>query len=266
MHKLGIRPRSFVVLGEEARLEAAAGVLVGGGYERLGHGQIAAAELALLGVPVRTLEPWREALAQLAPQSWLFAGALSSAAREQAAQYPLRVVDYMESEELALFNAVPTAEGALAILLGATTGTLWRAEVILVGYGRIARVLAPRLRALGARVTVAARDPKARMQAQTMGDEAADIVCLPQLAAHAAIVINTVPHPVVDATVRAALPDGAFVLELAGSPGGGDLAAAQRLGVRVQCAPGLPGIYAPVAAGEAIGRTVLAFMRHTQPM
>ena len=248
-----------------ARMEAAAKVLESEGYTRLPVQRAEDAALVLLGVPVHTLQPWEPVLKTLAPQTLLFAGALSAPAQQQAAQLSLCAVDYMQSEELALFNAVPTAEGALAILLSATDGLLWRSRVVLTGYGRIAKVLAPRLRALGAQVTVAARSPLAQLQAQTLGYEAAPLAVLPQLAAQADFLVTTVPHPVVDASVLAALPQHAFVLDLAGAPGGVDLAAAQRMGIRAQNAPGLPGKYAAAAAGEAIGRTVCAYLHRHDP-
>ncbi len=255
--------RGFAVLGTDARLATAAQVLCDAGWNLLPQPQLAYAQAVLLGTPTPSLEPFAAQLALLPPGTLVFAGAVSPSACRTAAELGLTLVDYMESEELALFNAVPTAEGAIGILLAATPETLWRSRAVLVGYGRIAKVLAPRLAALGMRVTVAARSAAARMQAQALGSEAAELSALPQLAARARFLINTVPSLVVDEAVLTALPPDAFVLELAGAPGGVDREAAQRLGVRLQLAPGLPGKCAPVAAGRAVGHTVLAFLRRT---
>lgn len=253
--------RGFAVLGTDARLAAAAQVLCDAGWTLLPQPQLAHAQAVLLGTPTPSLEPFAAQLSQLPAGTPVFAGAVSAQARRTAAELGLHLVDYMESEDLALFNAVPTAEGAIGILLAATPDTLWRSRAVLVGYGRIARVLAPRLAALGVRVTVAARSAAARMQALSLGSAAAELDELPQLAARTRFLINTVPFPVVGEPVLAALPPDAFVLELAGAPGGVDRDAAERLGVRLQTAPGLPGKCAPVAAGRAVGRTVLEFLR-----
>ena len=255
--------RGFAVLGTDARLAAAAQVLCDAGWNLLPQPQLAYAQAVLLGTPTPSLEPFAAQLALLPPGTLVVAGAVAPSACRTAAELGLTLVDYMESEELALFNAVPTAEGAIGILLAATPETLWRSRAVLVGYGRIAKVLAPRLAALGMRVPVAARSAAARMQAQALGSEAAELSELPQLAARARFLINTVPSLVVDEAVLTALPPDAFVLELAGAPGGVDREAAQRLGVRLQLAPGLPGKCAPVAAGRAVGHTVLAFLRRT---
>lgn len=256
----GLRP-GFSVLGQDARLAAAAQVLCDAGWTHLPPENCAAAQAVLLGTPTPTLHPFAAQLAQLRPGTPVFAGAVSPAARGQAAEYGLALVDYMQSEELTLFNAVPTAEGALAILLTATPETLWRSAVLLVGFGRVAAALAPRLAALGMRVTVVARRAAVRMQAQTLGFEAAACEELPSLAVKTDFLINTVPYPLVDETVLRALPPHAFVLELAGAPGGIATGVAEKLGVRVRAAPGLPGKIAPAAAGRAVGRTVLEFLQ-----
>lgn len=253
--------RLFAVLGGDARLRAAADELAGRGLREVPCSEVHRADYLLAGLPAADFAPYQKELQAAAPGTLLFAGKVSRMARLQAAEYDVAVIDYLESEELALFNAVPTAEGALGILFAATPGTLWRASVLLTGYGRLSKVLAPRLQALGCRVTVVARDAAVRMLALTLGCEAAGFGELPQLAAEADFIINTVPAVVVDEAVLAALPKKAFVLDLASAPGGVDAAAAARLGVRYQSAPGLPGKYAPKAAGEAIGRTVVDFLR-----
>lgn len=260
MEPKGVRCGRLVVLGKDARLVTAAQILYQAGWVPLPPEKIREAQVVLMGTPTPSLEPFAAQLVQLPAGVPVFAGAVSAQAQQQAAALGLALVDYMESEELALFNAVPTAEGAIAILLNATSETLWRSRVLLVGYGRIAHVLAPRLMALGVQVTVAARRSAARMQARTMGCDTVDIDALPDAAAQTQFLINTVPYRLVTEETLTALPPDAFVLELAGTPGGVDLAAAQRLNVRVQTAPGLPGKCAPAAAGRGVGYTVIKYL------
>ena len=52
-------------------------------------------------------------------------------------------------------NAVPTAQAAVCILLAELSIMAADAEVLIIGNGRIGRVLAQELRALGAKVCVA---------------------------------------------------------------------------------------------------------------
>ncbi len=72
-------------------------------------------------------------------------------------------------EELAVANAVPTAEGAIQIALEELPITLHGARALVIGYGRLGKALAQRLDGLGARVTVAARSWEALAWAQSRG-------------------------------------------------------------------------------------------------
>ena len=168
--------------------------------------------------------------------------------------------DYFAREELAILNAVPTAEGAIQIAMEELPITLHEARVLVVGFGRVGRALAPRLQALGARVTVAARRYEQRSLAQSMGlgTERADR--LPDWLCGYDLVVNTAPARVLGVEELSALKEGALVIDLASKPGGVDMAGAAALGVRVVWALSLPGKVAPVSAGRYIMDTVYHIM------
>lgn len=67
------------------------------------------------------------------------------------------VGDYAKREDFCVRNAVPTAEGALQIILEELPRTLHGLRCLILGAGRISQALQPRLSILGASVTVAAR-------------------------------------------------------------------------------------------------------------
>ena len=69
----------------------------------------------------------------------------------------IRDRDYFARPELTVYNAIPTAEGCIGILLAERTRTLWGAEVLVLGFGPVGQALAVRLSALGAGVTVCAQ-------------------------------------------------------------------------------------------------------------
>ena len=155
--------------------------------------------------------------------------------------------DYFAPEEVQLANAAITAEAALWEAQKRRDRTLCGAKVLLLGFGRIAQALAPRLRSLGAEVTVWARSPEARARAAGMGCRTLEI--LPEAPVGFDILFNTVPNPVLDAA-----PD-CLTLELASAPGG----FRDKTGV-VPC-PGLPGKYAPRSAAEVLHTSVLRILR-----
>ena len=59
------------------------------------------------------------------------------------------VFDYASREDFAILNAVPTAEGAVECAMCAYEGTIAGSNSLVAGYGRIGKVLASKLKALG---------------------------------------------------------------------------------------------------------------------
>lgn len=177
-------------------------------------------------------------------------------AEEIFTQAGIPVIDYLSREELSTRNAVPTAEGAVQILLEEMPRTIFGSSVLVLGFGRIGARMAVLLKALGADVIVAARDAADRARAEMAGCRSIAFTELTEAAAGADVVCNTVPAKVVDAAVLAAMQPEALVLDLASKPGGVDWDAAQDLGRHVVWALSLPGKTAPVTAGDIIAVTV----------
>lgn len=252
----------FAVLGADARQRAAADHLRQQGWQVVGRERLNAADVILLPMPLSgESEELVRLLAGAKPGAQAFGGRVGPAARQAAAQAGIPLRDYLEREELAVLNAVPTAEGCIALLLQNRTRTLWNSPVLVLGYGRCGAALAVRLAALGARVTVAARSPGQRAQAESQALTACGLEGLAQLLPGFETVVNTIPAPVLDRRTLAALAAGSLVIDLASLPGGVDLEAAEALGVRAIRALSLPARCAPVTAGEFVADTVLAMLR-----
>ena len=201
-----------------------------------------------------------EVLGALRPGQLVCAGMAGEDLSEMAGARKLLLRDYFAREELAVLNAIPTAEGAIQIAMEELPITLHDARVLVVGFGRLGRALAPRLRALGARVWVSARRYEQRAAAESMGLGSEGVDRLPDWLCSYDLVFNTVPAPVLGVEELAALKEGALVIDLASRPGGVDMEAAAALGVRVIWALSLPGKVAPVTSGRYIKDTVYHIM------
>ena len=66
-------------------------------------------------------------------------------------------INYGALDSYALLNAVPTAEGAISLAIQNTDFTLWNSKILIIGYGRIGKILADRLKGFNAKITVSAR-------------------------------------------------------------------------------------------------------------
>lgn len=163
---------------------------------------------------------------------------------------------YARREEYQIAIAQLTAEGAIA-LLRPETG-LSGAHILLLGYGRIARLLARELQKAGALVTAAARSGEQRAWAEAEGIEALPLDALSGALDRFDVIIGTIPAPVLTEPLLALVRKDALLLELASAPGGIDAAAAHERGLRYIRAPGLPAKYAPERAAVILRDAVYA--------
>lgn len=163
---------------------------------------------------------------------------------------------YARREEYQIAIARLTAEGAIA-LLRPETG-LSGAHILLLGYGRIARLLARELQKAGALVAAAARSGEQRAWAEAESIEALPLDALSGALDRFDVIIGTIPAPVLTEPLLALVRKDALLLELASAPGGIDAAAAHERGLRYIRAPGLPAKYAPERAAVILRDAVYA--------
>ena len=168
-----------------------------------------------------------------------------------------RLVDYYEREEFSVLNAIPTAEGALAIAMTELPITVHGMRVGIAGFGRIGKTTAALFRAAGAEVTVFARSYEALAWAQAYGCKPERFERLREVAHSFDCLINTVPSMVVDAAVLGKMRKDTLIIDLASKPGGVDFRTAEKLGVHAVPALSLPGKTSPDTAGKIISETIL---------
>ena len=195
-------------------------------------------------------------LSEISPTQVAVAGRIDDASRELADALGVSLVDYLEREEFAIANAVAAAEGAIGIIMEETPATVSGAKCLVIGFGRISKILCHRLRGLGAQVTASARSFADLAWIGAYGYRATETARLDGTLRDYDVVINTVPARVLGDERLMELKKGCLCLDLASKPGGMDFSAASRLGVRAMWALGLPGEVAPVTSGAIIRDTV----------
>ena len=193
----------------------------------------------------------------------IYGGMPNASFAEEVLHRECYIIDYTKDEVFQLRNALPTAEGALAIAMSELRRTLRGSRTLVVGYGRIGKLLGDILRNMGASVTVAARKSTDRALAQLHGCQTIPIheapsesaLILPQ-AYH--VIFNTVPVKLIDERILQEISEETLLIDLASAPGGIDYDAANRLGRKTVIALSLPGKVAPITAGEILGDLISA--------
>ena len=193
-----------------------------------------------------------ETAALLRDAKTVIGGILPPALTRSFAAASVDFYDYYKDPEFTMKNALLTAEGVLGLLITETPRAVNGANYLVTGYGVCGRAVSRLLTTVGANVTVAARKPGARMQAEADGCRAIGFDAVPLSAARFDAVINTVPARVFGEAAIGALPRDAVILEIASAPFGVDFEAAAKENIRVIKAPGLPGRVAPDSAGRII--------------
>lgn len=164
--------------------------------------------------------------------------------------------DYSLREELTVANALPTAEGAVQIALEELPRTLHASRCLVIGYGRIGKMLSELLRAFGAEVTVSARRASDFAWIQARSLHTLNTSALSGRLEDFDVIFNTAPAQILTERLLAQTRQDVLIIDLASDPGGVDTAAARALSRRVIHALSLPGRVAPETAGRIICDTI----------
>lgn len=172
----------------------------------------------------------------------------------------LTISDYLHREEFAIYNAVPTAEGAIQLAMEELPVTINNSRCLITGYGRIGRILSRMLCSLGAHVTVAARRFSDLAWAASQGCVPVEIANLKD-EGYFDVIFNTIPALIFDRAILSGIDKNTLLIDLASRPGGVDFNAAAELQIKTIWALSLPGRVAPKTAGLIIKNTVLNMIK-----
>lgn len=231
----------------------------------------------------------------------LFAGKIPKKVKEFCSNNHIIYHDFLEDETFANANALPTAEGAImeAIALGNTV--LEDQKCLVLGYGRCGSVLARKLKALSADVTIYTRHseqkayfenlgfhfydnqlPCERNTTQKTGSSASshtdsvqtepkqcnETLCTADIEHSSSLseytyIFNTVPSLLLDSDTLSQLSPDTVIIDIASAPGGIDYEAVSSYPVHARHLLGIPGRTAPKYAGELIAQTILSSIDKT---
>ena len=195
------------------------------------------------------------------PEQHIFCGNLDTKNKQLARDRGLKVTDYFEREEFSIMNAIPTVEGALEIAMHNTKYTIFDSNCLVTGYGRIGKILARQLKAMGAKVSVTARRFSDLAWIKAEGFTPLHYNDLAQTVNNYHIILNTVPALIFTDELLTNVHSDTLMIDLASKPGGIDFDAAKGYGITAIQALSLPGKVAPQTAAGIIKDTILGILR-----
>lgn len=191
----------------------------------------------------------------------LIAGSILPEIYDLANDEYVEIIDIMKREELAVLNTISTAEGAIEIAISNTNKIIHGSEVLILGFGRIGKVLARKMTGLSAKITCAARKDEDFAWIRAYGHKATNINALGEGLSQYDIIINTVPHLVLTPERLQYVKDDCLLIDLASNPGGIDKKTAKDRELKLIWALALPGKVAPVTTAEFIKDTIYNILK-----
>ncbi|SEF59594.1 dipicolinate synthase subunit DpsA [Paenibacillus sp. UNC499MF] len=201
-----------------------------------------------------------ELLGALPKHAVIYTGMAKPYLKQLCAAQGLRLVELLERDDVAIYNSIPTAEGALMIAIQNTDITIHGSQSMVLGFGRTGLTMARTLQGLGAKVKVGVRKPEHFARALEMGFTPFYTRELYQEVGNIDLLFNTIPTMIVTAQIITNIPHRAVLIDLASKPGGMDFRFAEKRGIKAMLAPGLPGIVAPKTAGRILANTLSQLM------
>lgn len=162
------------------------------------------------------------------------------------------VIDIMKNEELAVLNTIATAEGGIQVAIENTTKILHGSKILILGFGRVAKTLAVKLKGLSVNVTCAARKSEDKAWIQTYGYNYTNINTLGKNLEKFDIIMNTVPNLILTKDRLQYVNKDSLLIDLSSKPGGMDEEAIREYGLNMKWALALPGKVAPITTAEYI--------------
>lgn len=185
------------------------------------------------------------------------AGSIKQEVYEMAEDKDITIFDMLKREELAVLNAISTAEGAIQIAINETPKNLHGNNVLVLGFGRIGKVLAKMLDGIGAKVACEARKTTDLAWIKAYGYEPINLMELKENLKRFDIIINTIPYTLLNKEMLQEVKKDTLIIDLASNPGGVDKTAIKELGIKFNWALSLPGKVSPVTSAEFMKETLL---------
>lgn len=205
----------------------------------------------------KPLQLLNEHLAALPPDCIVYTGMAKSYLRSLCVGHSLKLIELLARDDVAIYNSIPTAEGALVMAIQNTDFTIHGSTSMVLGMGRTGFTMARVLQGLGATVRVGVRKQEQYARAEEMGWKPFMTGELLDHVDDVDLIFNTIPSMILTAQILSRLPWQCVIIDLASAPGGCDFRYAEKRGIKAMLAPGLPGLVAPRSAGMIMANALL---------
>ena len=190
----------------------------------------------------------------------LISGNIPAKIKDELDLKGVRYYDLMNVESFVYKNALATCEGAIYKALENSKKTLSNSNILVLGFGRIGKILSNMLKAFNSNIYVEARKQSNLALIEAFGYRAVDLNYLSDYLNKFDFIFNTVPSKILDSEKLNKLNKDVTIIDLASLPGGVDYEKARELLLNVDLCLSLPSKVTPISAAKYIVEEVDKFI------
>ena len=186
----------------------------------------------------------------------IISGSIKQEIVKKAEDNHIGIIDIMKNESLAILNTIATAEGTIELIISNTDKILQGQKILVLGFGRVGKTLANKLKLLNCDVTCATvnDDESAWIRAyeyisKNVNDIGEDYMKFD-------VIINTIPSLILKKEKIIFFREDVLLIDLASEPGGVDKEYVKERDIRYIHALALPGKVAPYTSAEFIKEAI----------
>lgn len=189
------------------------------------------------------------------------AGKILDNIAEKLQEKHINFIDMLKREELVVLNTISTAEGTIQLAMEETQRTLHGSKILVMGFGRVGKVLAKMLDGIGAKVSCEARKDSDIAWIKAYGYTPIHLSEIENSLGEYDVIINTIPFLILDENRLKYIKKDCTIIDLSSNPGGVDRNAARKLDLKVIWALSLPGKVAPLTSAQFIQETLYHILK-----
>ena len=197
-----------------------------------------------------------EHIAAMPKHALIYTGVAKPYLIQLCESYGMKLIQVLERDDVAIYNSIPSAEGALMMAIQNTDITIHGSSCIVLGMGRTGFTMTRTLQGIGAKVRIGVRKQEHFARAEEMGWNPFLIEHLADVVSGTDLIFNTIPTMIITAQILSKMSPMAVIIDLASAPGGTDFRFAEKRRIKAILAPGLPGIVAPRTAGMIMANSI----------
>ncbi len=169
----------------------------------------------------------------------------------------IKLLDYEDVKE---DNGILTSEGIIANIIYNTKHSINNSNIVVLGYGKVAKPLVRALTALGANVKVGVIKKE---DYQTLNNSFYTNVNMKEHLEKADVIINTSPNKVLDEDNLKYIKWGSYILDISSYPYGIDIEVARELNIDVTILSGIPGSISPSSAAKTLSKKIKSIVKES---